>query len=211
MKEGGQVLTNIAEDITIVLLRNKIIDMDDRDIYIYGLQVILSTLIVTGSLLTLGIIFHEIPLTLGFMLTFISLRTYTGGYHANKFNSCFTISMTIYLGQLLLSYIVPNDLKITVGISCVIISSLIIYKLSPIEHKNNPLSQNEKTKYRKISRIIIAIIFFFTLLGLYFNKSAVDFYFMVSLTVMAVAILMLISLLKGGVQDEQGKDIESSC
>lgn len=192
------MLQDISEDITFILLKNKIIDIEDRDIYVYGFQVILSTLIVTGSLLSLGVLLNKIPLTLGFMVTFISLRTYTGGYHAEKFKSCFTITMTIYLSQLLINIIIPDNFKKSIGIICIIIASLIIYRLTPVQHKNNPLSLKERNKYRRISRTITFFILISTLLVFYTNNFLVDFYFMISLTVVAVAILIIIPVLKGG-------------
>lgn len=196
------LLQDIAEDITFILLKNKIVDMEDRDIYIYGFQILLSTLLVTGSLLTLGILLNQIPLTFGFMATFIFLRTYTGGYHAEKFKSCFTISMTIYLSELFLNYIIPNNFKTSIGLICITVAATIIYRLTPVEHKNNPLSLEEKNKYRKISRITTVAILNFTLLGFYLKKFSVDFYFMISLTVVAVAILIIMPILKGGEKDE---------
>lgn len=199
-KEVDKLLQNIAEDITFVLLKNKIIDMKDRDIYIYGFQIILSTLIVTSTLLGLGLLLDKMIITLGFMIVFILLRTYTGGYHADKFRSCFIISITIYLSELLLSGVVPDNFKRSIGMICIFIATLIIYRLSPVEHKNNPLSLKEKNKYRKISRLLTLLITTISLLGFFVSEALIDFWFIVSLTVIAVAILILIQLIKGGVK-----------
>lgn len=197
--EVDKLLQNFAEDITFFMLKNKVINIEDRDIYIYGFEIILSTLIVTGTLLTLGIILNKILLTLVFMFIFIILRIYTGGYHSEKFKSCFVISIAIYLSELLLNDLVADNLKLKVGIILILIASSIIYRLSPVEHKNNPLSFEDKKKYKKISRVITLLILVLTLIGFYINDVLINFCFISSLTVTAVSILLVIPFLKRGV------------
>lgn len=83
------MLKILSEDLALILLKNKIIDIKDRDIYIYGLEIILSTIAITLTLISMGIIFRKLILTLVFISIFMLLRTYTGGYHAEKFSQCF--------------------------------------------------------------------------------------------------------------------------
>lgn len=191
------LIENIAEDITFILLKNQTIEIEDRDTYIYGLEIILSSLIVTGSLLTLGIILNKFLLTLIFILIFVILRSFTGGYHSQKFQSCLVISLSIYTSVLLLNYFVPVNLKDEIGIISLIACGLTIYRFAPVEHKNHPLLEEEKRKYRKISRVIISLILLFTLIGYLGIIKFIDYYFMISLTVTAITILMIIPILKG--------------
>lgn len=191
------MIENIAEDITFILLKNQIIDIDDRDTYIYGLEIILSSLVVTGTLLTVGIILNKFLLTLIFIFVFVILRSFTGGYHSQKFQSCLVISLTIYASELLLNHIMPASIKHEVGIVSLIACGLMIYKFAPVEHKNHPLLEEEKRKYKRISRVIISLILLLTITGYFGISKFIDYYFMISLTVTAITILMVIPILKG--------------
>lgn len=192
------MLEHLAEDITFILVKNKIIDIDDRTIYIYGVQIILSTLIITIFLLILGIILDKVILTLFFISTFIILRSYTGGYHAESFSGCFVITTLIYLSELLINCLLLDKYKTVLGMIFVIVSLVVIYRLSPVEHENNPLSLDEKKKFKKISRITISVIAVFISIGFYTNYISIDITFIVSLTILAISILTIIPVLKGG-------------
>ncbi len=192
------MLEHLAEDITFILVKNKIIDIDDRAIYIYGVQIILSTLIITIFLLILGIILNKVILTLFFISTFIILRSCTGGYHAESFSGCFVITTLIYLSELLINCLLLNKYKTVLGMIFVIVSTVVIYKLSPVEHENSPLSSDEKKKFKRISRITISVIAVFISIGFYSNYISIDITFLVSLTILAISILTIIPVLKGG-------------
>lgn len=192
------MLEHFAEDITFILVKNKIIDIDDRDIYIYGFQIIISTLIITMLLLILGIVLNKVILTLFFISTFIILRSCTGGYHAESFIGCFVITTLIYLSELLINCLLLDKYKTVLGMIFVIVSTLVIYRVSPVEHKNNPLSLDEKKKFKKMSRIIISVIAVLISIGFYTNYISIDITFIVSLTILAISILTIIPVLKGG-------------
>ncbi len=50
------MLHKLAEDISFYLIINNIIDIEDRDTYIYGLELLISTLLISISILILGIL-----------------------------------------------------------------------------------------------------------------------------------------------------------
>ena len=53
------MLHKLAEDISFYLITNKVIDIEDRDIYIYGLELLISTLFTSISILILGLLIEE--------------------------------------------------------------------------------------------------------------------------------------------------------
>lgn len=196
------LLENIAEEMTFLLLKNKIIKHEDSDIYIYGFQVMISSLMVTISLLTLGILLNKLLITLVFMFVFVSLRVNTGGYHANRFRECLTFSLIIYLMEILLVKFIPDEYKGIVSIMLLALGTSIIFAKAPIEHKNNPLTLKEKIKYKKISRMISLVLSIIILIGIFIKRDLIDYYLISSLTVMAVAILIIIPLLKRRERDD---------
>lgn len=186
------MLKILSEDLALILLKNKIIDIKDRDIYIYGLEIILSTIAITLTLISMGIIFRKLILTLVFISIFMLLRTYTGGYHAEKFSQCFFTSIGIYIFEIITTSLIAEKYKMILGIFFALVSTIIIFIFSPVENSNNPLTLEEKRKYKKKSRVIILAILTFILIGFYTNCIKAEITFMVSLTILSIGILTII-------------------
>lgn len=192
----AELLENLAESITFFLIRNKTIDLDESEIYVYGFQVILSSLIVTVSLILIGILLDEMNLTLVFMSMFALLRSYSGGFHCNKFKNCLLTSTSLLIIELILNEIINYDLKVAFCLPILLVASIVIYIFSPVEDKNNPLSEVDKERYRKITRGLIIVISLITFIGFFIAKGLIDYLFIVSLTLMFIAILLIIPILK---------------
>ena len=80
---------NLAVDIAFLLIKNKIVDIEQRDIYVYGLEVIL----LNGSLLIVFLIASMLCEAMlnfwAYLILFLPIRSFSGGYHAEKSESCF--------------------------------------------------------------------------------------------------------------------------
>lgn len=153
---------NLAEDITFLLITHKIIDIDERDVYMYGLEVIL----LNGSLL---IVFLIISLLCGAMMNFLAyliffvpLRIFTGGYHAKTSEKCFVISTLMYSASIAAVKIFPLLYQRWEGIAAGLISVLVILVMAPLINENNPLNQHQKKRNRIIaySILVVDLVFF---------------------------------------------------
>ena len=75
---------NLAEDIAFLLIKNKIVSIDEREVYVYGITVFLlnaSLLLIT---LIMSLLFGEFIHFAAFVIFFIPLRLFAGGYHAAR-------------------------------------------------------------------------------------------------------------------------------
>lgn len=153
---------NLAEDIAFLLIKNKIVDIEERDIYIYGIEVIL----LNGGLL---LVFLLISLLSGAMMNFwaylvffLPLRTFSGGYHAKTSECCFVMSTVMYGISVAVTKFLPllylNFYWWTAGV----ISALIIFIFAPLINANNPLNEFQKKRNRIIvySLLITDLVFF---------------------------------------------------
>ena len=148
---------NLAEDIVFFLVTHKIISIDERDIYIYGAEAIL----LNGSLLfvffIISLLTDEIVNFLSYLLFFVPLRIFTGGYHAETSNRCFVLSTMMYGLSVLIIKIFPLFhtffLSKVVGIVCI----GVIILFSPLINKNNPLTQKQRKRNRIISYLILIL------------------------------------------------------
>ena len=78
----------MLEKLSIVIVSrlkmDGVIEESLEDIYVYGMQAMLSNLLGIISSLLIGIIFSSFIEVVVFLVSFIATRRYTGGFHANS-------------------------------------------------------------------------------------------------------------------------------
>lgn len=99
-------------------------------------------------ILIFGIYFNLIIESMVFMISYIYLRSYVGGFHLKSKVSCFATSVIINVFTLLvIKYNVLNNNGLY---NIEIISTILILLFSPFENNNKPLSNNEKRILKKL-------------------------------------------------------------
>jgi accessory gene regulator B len=191
LARGDEVLKEIAEELSLILVTNKIIKLDNRKYYTYGIELILND---TVTFLIIGIIAISTNMLLDsvvYLLVFCILRAYAGGYHCKTYVQCLITSLTIYSFMLLLDTYIANDLKLIISFILMAISCPVIFIFAPISNENSPVTEAQEKKYKLFSRIlVIAIIVVFTLS---ISLANCRFSFEISWAMFAVFILMLAS------------------
>ena len=127
-----------------------------KEIYRYGLEVLISNVISSLAILALGILFFDIFSTVVFLLIFILLRSYCGGYHADTYLRCFITTNITYLATMSCVYLFP--VKPVMILTTAVIGIPLLYLEAPVEHINKPLDQMQKRRYKIISLIIFLIL-----------------------------------------------------
>ena len=157
----------IIGKIVSFLMRNEAIEAEDQDVYEYGLYVILTDVMDIVATTIIAILLHIVPQTILYHVAFIPLRRTAGGYHASTPMRCFCLSITTWLLAMWLIGMTAQFTLISVvlaGISC-----FIVWRFAPVEHENNPLTEDEVVSMRKRSRILTAsfagIVAFSTLIA----------------------------------------------
>ena len=103
----------------------------------------------------IGLFFGMIMQSLIFLVFYIPLRSYAGGYHAKTQIRCFATSVSIILiMMILIKYNVLSNIEYVI---CTIISIIIIIIFAPVEDKNKPLDDVEHKKYKYITYIILSL------------------------------------------------------
>ncbi len=129
------------------LLKYKAIDEELSEIYIYGFELIFSFLISTTAILTIGIVLNQVIPTLIFLVFFILIRRYTGGYHANTYLKCQIYTISSYIFVISASLFLPVfDLFFLILMLAGIIT---IIAIGPIENPHKQLTEQEKRKHKK--------------------------------------------------------------
>lgn len=160
---------NLAVDIAFLLIKNKIVDIQQRDIYVYGLEVIL----LNGSLLIVFLIASllcgEMINFLAYFIFFLPLRLFSGGYHAEKSESCFVLSTIMYGISIAVTKFFPLLYLNWKWIAAGVISVVVILVLSPMVNENNPLTKEQQKRNRIIVCVLLAVDLVVFILSCSFN------------------------------------------
>jgi accessory gene regulator B len=146
------LLERLAKKITDLLLARGA-DPENREIYAYAIEYILSSIVSYGILLILAGIFNVLPTMLLFLLFWIPLRSNVGGLHAPSQGLCLLLSAVFGIGAVLLSiYFVPGIGALLILLALSIVGTFLI---APVIHPNHPVSEKRRLKGKKTARIII--------------------------------------------------------
>lgn len=182
-------MQKISTGIVDALLENGLIDMEDKDLYIYGVEVVLLKFLHLATMLIIGILlgfFFESAL---YILLYSILREYAGGYHAKSRFGCYLISWLMMFSVIIIlkhSSIIPD---VPVYLS-VVFSTAVILILAPMSAENKPLDDVEDRHYKRITTLIL---FIELLIFLLFQLLDLHNYIIVTcLSMLSVSIMLLL-------------------
>lgn len=161
----------ISQEISEVMVQNQIIASEDRNICEYGIDVILTWGIELLCILLLSLYVGNCLNTIFYFLSFIPIRLYVGGYHADSKLRCFGILIMVYvLFSLITGYMPLEETKWWLVILSML-SVVPIYIWAPLKNKNKTISEGERRHFRRISFVLwlveMVIILFAILIGKY--------------------------------------------
>ncbi len=167
-----------------------VIEESIEDIYVYGVQVMMSNLIGIISSLLIGIMFSALVEVIVFLVSFIITRRFTGGFHASNSVVCFLITcLSVIVAIAIGKYCyIPSSVCITVGV----ISTLVVIFLAPIENKNKILTDGIKKRCKFFSIVLSLLQCILMVILKYLN---VDAYKMLFVSLFLITASMIIPAL----------------
>ncbi|MGN0593024.1 MAG: accessory gene regulator B family protein [Ruminococcus sp.] len=167
------MIHRISESIAGLLLRNEIVCREEKEIYVYGLEVGIGNALLLVALLVVSLLFGYIQHYLVFLMVFLPLRVFAGGIHAKTQLRCFIVSVSTYLLSLLAAEFASAFFRSPLMTAIAGVMLLITAAIAPVEHKNNPLLPEERNRNRKIVQILLPIdLIIYILFFLWFPKMA---------------------------------------
>lgn len=150
LKEKIQLLSKDVEN-------EKYLKHDYKYVFYYGFQIIYGAINKFLLLIIAGLIFHALPQILIVCVSFMLLRVWIGGLHYDSYTKCAWMSLLCLVSMGLASKYIPyNNI---VNILVFITVFLIALKYAPIEHKNRPLTDEKKVKFKYIALIMVIMIY----------------------------------------------------
>ena len=101
-----------------------------------GITVLLNLI----STIVIGVIAGKVFESIAFLVFYIPLRSYAGGYHASTPRRCYFIFIVIIMAMLL--FIGYVDLSI-IYIILLLVGMVVCFAFAPVEDKNKPLDRDE--------------------------------------------------------------------
>lgn len=150
--------SKLSSYLTEKLLSNGTISDEDKDLYIYGLFMLISHLIFFIIACIFGLILGCIFESIIFYIAFQFIRRYAGGYHASTETRCEIFSTLSILACIIIIKLSNTYDFQTVLLIITILSSVCIFVFSPLDTPEKPLSEKEFKYFRKISWIILLVI-----------------------------------------------------
>lgn len=143
-----------AQKITDRLCSQDIIEDADKELYVYGFNMLLTVSLNIISTIIIGLLFGMVFESIAFLVAYIPLRSYAGGYHARTPMRCYIISLLLIVLILLTLKLIGESVLALFILSG--IGTIICVTMSPVEDVNKPLDEAEIKVYRKKAMIILA-------------------------------------------------------
>ena len=136
-------------------------DQYERECIQYGLEITLSSLLGYILVFIISFIMNCIPEGMIFLLVFVFLRQFSGGYHADTYLRCNLTFSLSYLAVILLSQYTAKIL-ISHKELCILIFGLELILLSitaPVENRNKPIESVRRFYLYKLISCLLFLSF----------------------------------------------------
>ncbi len=149
-------MTDLFVNIAASLAKHGNIEQRYIALYAKAMEVALATGINLMTALIIGYFMGMWWHCIIFLVSFIPLRSYAGGYHAKGYVSCFFQSVFFLI--LILSsikYLAMKGLMLSSIWQLFIVSAAVVILFAPLADKNRPISVKEALFFRKRTRLVI--------------------------------------------------------
>ena len=186
------MLDLLSSKISSKFVEHKIITEDMVDIYKYGVEITISSIIGFILILIIGLIFKSLMQALIFYIIFIILRSFTGGYHASSYLKC-NLIFSIVASLVIFFSKAATEVRFSTGIiNILFLPALSVFIwLAPIENPNK-LIEKKRRIYFKTGSVLAAVILYILSLILYINNHTFESAIIVT-TMFITAVMCMIT------------------
>jgi accessory gene regulator B len=153
------MLHAISERIADFIISDNDDQKDERDVLIYGTEVLLSDIINFLVVILTGLLFGHVLCSLVFFVSFAALRKRTGGYHANTHLRCnIVLLINTVLVMLLIMWLSLQKNIIVIVTAAAVFCGISLWLIAPVDNVNKKLDDNSKYRLKKQSMIVWSIM-----------------------------------------------------
>lgn len=159
----------IAQNITNKFVNIGSIPTEKANIYTYGFEVLISTIVYAFTFIVIGAIAKTMLESLLFFIGFFIVRSIAGGYHANTYIACHILSLCIHLVFISVLKLLSNNAYDYIIVMFALFSFITLIVFAPIDHKNKHFTPQEYKYFRIYSLLYSFIILSCTTIFLSFR------------------------------------------
>lgn len=189
------MITALASKVANYFVKKGVAEEEDIEIYQYGVGLFLSTVFNIATILIVSLFTGMFWGTALFLISFISLRELTGGYHADSYTKCSIIFFVVYALCALVFLLTPDMYVIPVIIGATVVSAILILALSPVESNNKPLTDEHKAILRKKSIALFSLQVFVVFMGIHFLEEFMKVFYFASLGYITASISLAVAVI----------------
>jgi len=149
------MLHKASSHITQQLLIYGAITKDDYELYEFAAFCFLFNLIPLLLSMIIGAVLNLFWESILFIAPYISIRTFSGGFHLKSSLACFIATSIILIACLIITEQIIIIGESSVYIATTLLSSTSIFFLSPIDSEARKLSVPETKAFRRIARCLV--------------------------------------------------------
>jgi accessory gene regulator B len=154
---GNAMIEKMATGMMQYYMRKNIVDEQKKEVYVYGFQLLISTICNVVLILIVAVCFGVVTESLFLIASFVVMRSVGGGYHADTHRACIILFCLVFVVFSLLNihlfYRFANIYMLAVSIA----AFLVIWEIAPVEAPNRRLSVAKEERLRDGSLLISSI------------------------------------------------------
>lgn len=131
---------------------------DEKEYYQYGIEITISSLLNVILIMGIGILFRSVIESIIFLVCFILIRQFTGGFHADTYLKCNCSFCISFIAVLIMYHITFDKINIWCSVAISVLCTAIVIFNCPIEHINKPIPKY-KRKFHKSVATLLSVIY----------------------------------------------------
>lgn len=186
------MLCKLSSKILAFISKNTDIPSEMKDVYQYGIEITLSSIFSFLNILLLSLLLSDFFAGLVYMIVFVFLRSFSGGYHAATYFRC-NLAMIVTFFIAFVLYKTANLCEIPVFLygSLALVSLIPVAVYAPVPNKHKPLTDTQKKRSYKLS---LLTYFGLSLMGIILLTLEIPVGAMIIITVTVISVLILVEI-----------------
>lgn len=123
-------------------------EAEDVEVFVYGMELIVSTLINAMIIISTGALIGLFAETLLFYCVFSAFQSICGGFHASTHFRCFCVTFSGWAVGMVVNLYATLPLLLVLAA----LGIFFVFTLAPIEHINAPMNTTKRMRMRKYAR-----------------------------------------------------------
>lgn len=148
------MIERLARNLVSWQIRKDMMPEDKESLYTYAYELLIGQAVNLLIACLLAVVFRDYITVLVYLASYIPLRSYAGGHHANTFKTCTVVSAGFICIACLMVKVIPTADIWIADLAGGLISGSTVFLLAPVEDHNKPLDETEKIRYRRLSKEI---------------------------------------------------------